>query len=86
MVKLTFDHKINRDTFSSIFFRIRQLCSLDLEKKNLIFGGPGKIVEIDFTTTSTDFWYGPKKRFDHKWKLLKVVPNREDQTLIEIFA
>ena len=44
MMNLNFDHKINRETVSSIFFRLRQLCSLALSKQNFQIGGANKII------------------------------------------
>ena len=47
LINLTFQHDVHRNTVAMIYFRIRQLCTLDIDKKNLKLGGNGKIVEID---------------------------------------
>lgn len=47
MLKLHFNHEMKRDTVASIYFRLRQVCSLAIDKRNLKLGGPGKVVEID---------------------------------------
>jgi hypothetical protein len=47
VVELNLDQKITKDTVSDIYFKLRQLCSIDIDRKNLMLGGFGKIVEID---------------------------------------
>ncbi|RNA01258.1 hypothetical protein BpHYR1_019861, partial [Brachionus plicatilis] len=47
IIELNFNQKINKDTVSEIFIKLRQLCAIDIDRLNLKLGGPSKIVEID---------------------------------------
>lgn len=47
LINLHFEHNVHRNTVAVIFFRLRQLCTLSIDKKNLKLGGPGQIIEID---------------------------------------
>ncbi|RNA00725.1 ISXO2-like domain-containing [Brachionus plicatilis] len=46
-IKLHLEHEVHRNTVALLFFRLRQLCPVDIDKKNHKLGGEGKIVEID---------------------------------------
>ncbi|CAF1010282.1 unnamed protein product [Brachionus calyciflorus] len=46
-IKLHFEHEVHRNTVALLFFRLRQLCTVDIDKRNLKLGGKSKIVEID---------------------------------------
>ena len=100
MVELNFEHKLTRDTIASIFTKIKNLCSIDIDKANLKLGGRNKIVEIDESLYAKvkhnkdkdlkrpQVWtFGLVQRPDSltaKKCYLQVVPNREAQTLLEI--
>ncbi|CAF0923894.1 unnamed protein product [Brachionus calyciflorus] len=47
MIQMNFDESVSKEVTSSIFYRLRQLASLGIDKNNLLLGGDGKIVEID---------------------------------------
>ncbi|CAF0932947.1 unnamed protein product [Brachionus calyciflorus] len=47
LIELQFDEQLHLDTVSSIYFRSRELCSLDIEKQTLKLGGVCKIIVID---------------------------------------
>ncbi|CAF1078095.1 unnamed protein product, partial [Brachionus calyciflorus] len=47
IIELNYDEKIRPDSVMSVFYKLRQICSLSLEKEKLKLGGFGRIVEID---------------------------------------
>ncbi len=46
-VKLHLNEDIHRDGVASLFHKLRQICSLDIDRKSLKLSRPGKIIEID---------------------------------------
>ncbi|CAF0895277.1 unnamed protein product [Brachionus calyciflorus] len=88
---------MNSDTVSSIYFRLRQLCSLDIEKQTLKLGGVGKIIESLYAKVKhskgkdlsrPQVWcFGMVQRKDSTTNgkcYMEVVPNRESENLLEI--
>jgi hypothetical protein len=63
-LKLHFNADIHRDTVANLFHKLRQICSLDLDKKSLKLGGPGKIVEIDESLYAN--------KYQHHWLVDKT--------------
>lgn len=47
IIQLNFEQKITRDTVFDIYCKLRQICSVDLDKENLKLGGNNKVIEID---------------------------------------
>jgi hypothetical protein len=47
VIEMNLNDKITKSTVSEIYFKLRQLCSIDIDRKNLKLGGFGKIIEID---------------------------------------
>jgi hypothetical protein len=99
-IKLHLDSDIHRETVSCLFNKMRQMCTLDIDKKNLKMGGPGKIVEIDESLYAKvkhskgknlmrpQVWtFGLVQRKDSTTNgkcYMQVVPNREAQTLLAV--
>lgn len=42
-----FEEKLSENMVSGLFEKLRQICSLSIDKKNLMLGGYGKVIEID---------------------------------------
>ncbi|CAF0971728.1 unnamed protein product [Brachionus calyciflorus] len=59
MIELNFNEKISEYMIGNLFKKLRQICSVSLDKSNLKLDGPGKIIEIDESLYA-------KKRFDEK--------------------
>jgi hypothetical protein len=47
IVKLNFKDSVSENMVAELFEKLRQICSLSLDKKSNMLGGCGKIVEID---------------------------------------
>jgi predicted transcriptional regulator len=47
VIELNLNHKVTEPMVAGLFSRLRQLCSLGIDKPNLKLGGKGRIVEID---------------------------------------
>ncbi|RNA33123.1 hypothetical protein BpHYR1_020021 [Brachionus plicatilis] len=47
MIQMNLNQKICKDLLTTLFYRLRQLCSLGIDKPKLKLGGEGQIVEID---------------------------------------
>lgn len=97
VIELNLDEKIGRDVVSSLFYRLRQLCSIGIDKENLVLGGRGKIVEIDESLYARvkynkgkdlkkgQIWvFGLVERGDPSRCYMSIVPDREAPTLLNI--
>lgn len=97
MIKLNLEHTVCEDVVSNLFYKLRQMCTIGLDKKNLILGGPNKIVEIDESLYSkvkynrgkdlrrAQVWvFGLVERGDNAKCYMEIVPNREALTLLNI--
>ena len=47
VIELNFNHKLSDTMKISLYAKLRQACSLNIDKENLVLGGIGRIVEID---------------------------------------
>jgi transposase-like protein len=99
-IKLHLNEDIHRDSVASLFHKLRQICSLDIDRKSLKLGGPGKIIEIDESLYAKvkhskgkdlirpQVWtFGLVQRKDSQSNgkcYFEVVPNREATTLLAI--
>ncbi|CAF0979658.1 unnamed protein product [Brachionus calyciflorus] len=100
LINLHFEHNVHRNTVAVIFFRLRQLCTLSIDKKNLKLGGPGQIIEKDESLYAKvkhfkgkdlrrpQIWcFGLVERKNlqsHGKVYFEIVPNREAITLLPI--
>ncbi|CAF0792207.1 unnamed protein product [Brachionus calyciflorus] len=89
---------LGREFVSLVFYRLRQMCSLGLDKGSLLLGGSGKIVEIDESLYArvkfnkckdlkrAQVWvFGLVERIENNSKCYMVlVPDREALTLLGI--
>lgn len=47
MMELNFNQKLSEDMIGNLFKKLRQTCTVAIDKANITLGGQGKIVEID---------------------------------------
>ena len=96
-IELNFNESIGRESVSNIFYKLRQLCCIGIDKENLLLGGPGKIVEIDESLYArvkfnkgkdlkkAQIWvFGLVERGDVSRCYMTIVPDREATTLLNI--
>lgn len=98
MIEMNLDEKVGKDVIGTLFYRLRQMCSLGIGKKSLELGGNGKIVEIDESLYArvkfnkgkdlkrSQVWvFGLVERNDPESKCyMTIVPDREAITLLQI--
>ncbi|RMZ99659.1 putative transposase-like protein [Brachionus plicatilis] len=90
LVDLNLQEKVCDHLVSTLFYRLRQLCSLGIGKEDLKLGGSGKKVEIDESLYArvkfhkgkdlkrTQVWvFGLVERNDPSKCFMTVVPDRE---------
>jgi hypothetical protein len=99
MIELNLEHKMCDDVVSTLFYRLRQIATLGIDKANLKLGGPGKIVEIDESLYArVKFHKGKDLKRVQVWVFglverseenlskcyMLLVPDREALTLLDI--
>jgi hypothetical protein len=47
IVEMNFGENLSENMVAGLFEKLRQICSLSIDRKNILLGGYGKIVEID---------------------------------------
>ena len=47
IVEMNFEEKLSENMVLGLFEKLRQICSLSIDKKNIMLGGYGKVIEID---------------------------------------
>ncbi|CAF0955135.1 unnamed protein product [Brachionus calyciflorus] len=68
LIDLNFDETISDDCVMSIFYKLRQISTLSLDKKNLKLGGRGRIVEIDESMyAKVKHWVGKDLSRERIW-------------------
>lgn len=100
IIKMNFDDNVSENMVAGLFEKLRQICTLSLDKKNIVLGGFGKIVEIDESLyAKVKHWKGKDLRRGQVWVFglverktdnqlpkcyLQVVKDREALTLLSI--
>ncbi|RMZ93697.1 ISXO2-like domain-containing [Brachionus plicatilis] len=98
MVQLNLEQNVCEEMVCTLFYRLRQVCSIGIDKDNIKLGGNGKIVEIDESLYArvkhnkgkdlkrAQVWvFGLVERNDHDSKcFMIIVPDREATTLLNI--
>ncbi|RMZ95814.1 hypothetical protein BpHYR1_046368 [Brachionus plicatilis] len=71
MIQMNLNQKTCKDLLTTLFYRLRQLCSLGIDKPKLKLGSKGQIVEID------ESFYAKVERSDDSKCYMTLVPDRE---------
>ncbi|RNA25962.1 ISXO2-like domain-containing, partial [Brachionus plicatilis] len=96
VINLNLEHQLTEAMILGVYARLRQICTLAVDKQNLKLGGSGKVVDIDeslyLVKSSTGrrrpVWvFGLVERADGESNgrtYMQIVKDREAQTLLSI--
>ncbi|CAF0950111.1 unnamed protein product [Brachionus calyciflorus] len=80
VIELNLCHKVTEKTVGTIFYRLRQVCSLSIDKPNILLGGVGKIIEIDESLyAKVKHWTGKDLQRPQVWVFGLVERNDSDE-------
>ncbi|RNA25960.1 ISXO2-like domain-containing, partial [Brachionus plicatilis] len=100
VINLNLEHQLTEAMILGVYARLRQICTLAVDKQNLKLGGSGKVVEIDESLyCKVKHWKGKDLKRRPVWVFglveradgessgrtyMQIVKDREAQTLLSI--